>query len=184
MSDFRHETRVPAAERALFRRLTSASFAEVAAQLRVRQLTRVFAAQPDIALWLQKSWCPRRADLGLRLRDYLHARWPDFDWLAAYRDFCMKLRLPEAPSHGSPSAASAAFALYETAAQAQSFYEALARDAQQPALAALGRGAAAEHASFFNYFGLIVRRCEQPGGFQRLTPRDFQSLHAARVQRD
>jgi hypothetical protein len=71
----------------LFHSLAAASFLETAVPLHVNRLNAVFAARPDVVLWLEQVWWPQRAEHGRRLRDYLEATWPEFQWKSAYQEF-------------------------------------------------------------------------------------------------
>jgi hypothetical protein len=143
----------------LFHSLAAASFLETAAPLHANRLGQIFTAHPDVQLWLEQVWGPRRAGLGRRLRDFLEATWPEFDWSAAYEDFCESCR--RRPGPAGRSAALGALGLCVASAQAAVFYRALARGADDPPLRALARQAAHEHGSDFDYFRALFERCKR-----------------------
>lgn len=145
----------------LFYSLAAASFLETAVPLHVNRLGQVFAARPDVGLWLEQIWRPRRAELGCRLRAFIEATWPEFDWSAAYQEFCECYRPGPALADRNASAALAALGLCVTAAQAAVFYRALARSADEAALRALARQAAQVHGGCFDYSSDLFERCER-----------------------
>lgn len=71
----------------MFHSLAAASFLESAAPLHAERLNVVLAAQPEARLWLEQVWVAQRAELGRRLREYVEATWPEFDWNTAYAEF-------------------------------------------------------------------------------------------------
>jgi hypothetical protein len=144
----------------LFYSLAAASFLETAVPLHANRLGQVFAARPDVGLWLEQAWWPRRAELGRRLRGFIEATWPEFDWNAAYEEFYERYRL--GPALAAPGATPAALGLCVTSTQAAVFYRALARSADEPALRTLARQAADLHGvSFFDYARALFERCER-----------------------
>ncbi|HEX9674158.1 MAG TPA: hypothetical protein VGA12_12070 [Burkholderiales bacterium] len=143
----------------LFYSLAAASFLETAVPLHANRLRPICAAHPDVRLWLEQVWEPRRAKLGRRLRDYLEATWPEFDWSAAYEEFYESYRRHSVP--GGRSAALQVLGLCVTSAQAAVFYRALARGADDPALRALARQAAHEHGGDFDCFRALFERCKR-----------------------
>ena len=148
-----------------FHSLAAASFLETAVPEHVNRCTQVFGAHPDVGLWLEQVWWPQRAELGRQLREYVEATWPEFDWNAAYHEYHESHR----PRSGLESAHSGlaleALGLCVTAAQAALFYRTLANSADEPALRALARKAACDHAGFFDYFRALFERCQQ---FERI----------------
>ena len=148
-----------------FHSLAAASFLETAVPGHVNRCTQVFGAHPDVGLWLEQVWWPQRAELGRQLREYVEATWPEFDWNAAYHEYyeCHRPRAGLESGHGG--LALEALGLCVTAAQAALFYRALANSADEPALRALEREAACDHAGFFDYFRALYERCQQ---FQRV----------------
>lgn len=141
----------------LFHSLAAASFLETAAPLHVTRLGQVFASRPEVGLWLEMTWRPGRVQYGRRLRDYLETTWPEFDWNAAYQEYCESCR-PRPERH--VGTALGALGQCVTAAQAAVFYRALARSADDPALRALAREAAHDHGGCFDYFRALFERCE------------------------
>lgn len=144
-----------------FHSLAAASFLETAASLHVNRLVQVFSAQPDVRLWLEQVWWPRRAELGRRLRDYVGATWPEFDWNAAYHEFYESYRPRSGLSGRHGGVALEALGLCVTTAQAAVFYRALADCADEPALRALAREAACDHAVYFDFFRALFERCKR-----------------------
>jgi len=145
----------------LFHSLAAASLLETAVPLHVNRLHQVFAARPDVVLWLEHVWWPQRAEHGRRLRDYLEATWPEFDWKAAYQEFYESYRPRSGLEGRGAGAALEALGLCVTAAQAVVFYRALANCADEPALRALARQAACDHGGCFDYFSALFERCKR-----------------------
>ena len=145
----------------MFHSLAAASFLETAVQLHVNRLNEVFASRPDIGLWLEQVWWPQRAEHGRRLRDYLEATWPEFDWSAAYQEFYATYRPRSGLEGRGAGAALEALGLCVTSAQAAVFYRALAGCADEPALRELARQAACTHAGCFDYFRALFERCKR-----------------------
>jgi len=145
----------------LFHSLAAASFLEMAVPLHVNRLNQVFAARPDVVLWLEQVWWPQRAEHGRRLRDYLEATWPEFDWKAAYQEFYESYRPRSGLEGRGAGTALEALGLCVTAAQAAVFYRALANCADEPALRALARQAACDHGGCFDYFSALFERCKR-----------------------
>lgn len=144
----------------LFYGLGAASFLETAVPLHANRLGQAFAARPDVGVWLEQGWWPRRAELGRRLRGFVEATWPEFDWNAAYEEFHERYRL--GPALVAPGATLAALGLCVTSTQAAVFYRALARSADEPVLRTLARQAADLHGvSFFDYARALFERCER-----------------------
>jgi hypothetical protein len=107
-------------------------------------------------------WWPQRAALGRRLREYLERTWPEFDWNAAYKEFYGSYRRPRPGlDRREASAALGALGLCAAAAQAAVLYRALARCADEPALRALAREAASEHAGYFGHFRALFECCKR-----------------------
>jgi len=162
----------------LFHSLTAASFLETAVPLHVNRLSGIFAAHPDVALWLEQVWWVRRAELGGRLRGFVEATWPEFDWNAAYQEFHEFYRRPRPRLDGrGASATRESLGLCVIAAQAAVFYRALARCADEPSLRALACQAAQEYGGCFDYFrGLYERfnRGERAGLIS-----GWRTVHAA-----
>lgn len=149
-----------------FRSLVTASFLETAVPLHVNRLTQVFGADPDVRLWLEQVWWPQRAEIGRQLHAYVEATWPEFDWNAAYHEFCESYR-PRSGLEGLRArTAREALGLCVTEAQTALFYRALANSADEPQLRALARKAACDHAAFFDFFREFFesrRRIERVG---------------------
>lgn len=136
----------------MFRSLAAASFLETVVPLHVGRLAHALGADPDLRLWLEQIWWPRRAELGRRLRVYIETTWPEFDWNAAFREFQEGYRPCSALEGSSRRAAREVLGLCVMEAQAALLYRALAKCADEPQLRALIGQAAADHAEFFEYF--------------------------------
>ncbi|HEX9685580.1 MAG TPA: hypothetical protein VGA25_07000 [Burkholderiales bacterium] len=145
----------------LFYSLAAASFLETAVPLHANRLGQVLATRPEVGLWLEQAWWPRRAELGRRLREFIETTWPEFDWSAAYQEFYEGYRRGPAPAGRGTSAALEALDLCVTSTQAAVFYRALARGADEPALRALARQAAQVHGGGFDYSSALFERCER-----------------------
>jgi hypothetical protein len=144
-----------------FRSLAAASFLETAVPGHVNRLTQVFGAHADVGLWLEQVWWPQRAELGRQLREYLEATWPEFDWNVAYDEYYESNHARSGLESGDGGPAIEALRLCVATAQAALFYRALASSADEPALRALARKAARNHAGFFDYFRALFERCKQ-----------------------
>jgi hypothetical protein len=144
-----------------FHSLAAASFLETAVPAQVNRIARLFAAYPDVRLWLEQTWWPQRAELGRALRGYVEATWPEFDWHAAYQEFYGTYDPRSGLQSGRGHAALEALALCVTAAQAALFYRAWAACAEEPGLRALARRAANEHAAYFDFFRALFERCKR-----------------------
>lgn len=145
----------------MFHSLAAASFLEAAAPLQVNRLNPVLAAHPEARLWLERIWWPQRAEHGRRLREYVEATWPEFDWNAAYDEFYQVYRARPGIEDGRAGVALEALGLCVAEVQAAVFYRALARSADEPSLHGLARQAASDHAGFFDYFRAIYDRCNR-----------------------
>ena len=144
-----------------FHSLATASFLETVVPLHVHRLAPVFAAYPDVQLWLEQAWRAGRAELGRQLREHVEATWPEFDWNAAYREFNDQYRPCSGLRGRHATAAHEALGLCVTAAQAAVFYRALAHGADEPALRDLARRAARDHAGYFDFFRALFRNPTQ-----------------------
>ena len=141
-----------------FHSLAVASFLETAVPLHVERLARALASDPDVAIWLEQVWWPRRAELGRRLREYVEATWPEFDWSAAYHEFHRGYRPQSGLEGARGGAARAALGLCATETQVVMLYRAYANSADDPQLRALAGAAAVEHAEFFEFFRALFER--------------------------
>ncbi len=117
-----------------FHSIAMASFLETAVPLQVNRLAQVFGAHSDTGSWLEQVWWPQRAELGRQLREYIEATWPEFEWNAAYQEFCESYRPRSGLAKRDSGLALEALGLCVTAAQAALFYRALASSADEPAL--------------------------------------------------
>jgi hypothetical protein len=152
----------------LFYGLAAASFLETAVPLHATRLAQVFATRPEVGLWLEQAWCPRRAELGRRLCDFVAATWPEFDWSAAYQEFYERYRRGPALAGRVPGAALEALGLCV---------------ADEPALRALAQHAAQVHASGFDYSSALFERCARYERVGLLTA--WRAVHAScRAARD
>lgn len=147
----------------MFHSLATASFLETAVPAQVHRAGLALAGCPDAAQWLEQVWWPRRSGIGRRLREYVQTTWPEFDWNAAYQEFYEARRAAGRPGGGRRGPALAALELCATASQAAVFYRALARCADEPALRALAREAADEHAAYFDHFRGWFERSRRHG---------------------
>jgi len=144
----------------MFHSLAVASFLESAAPLHAERLSAVLGAQPEARLWLEQVWVAQRAELGLRLREYVEATWPEFDWNTAYAEFLKPCRARAGIDRRRPVALEALrLCIWET--QAAVFYRGLARGADEAGLRALAREAASAHAAFFDYFRGVHEHCKR-----------------------
>jgi hypothetical protein len=151
-----------------FHSLAAASFLETAAPRQASRLVAACAGRPDLAAWLEQVWWPQRAELGRRLRDYIEATWPEFDWNGAYEEFTDHYRPCPATAGGAGGTALPVLALCVTAAQSALLYRALGASVDDPALRALTARAAAEHAAFFDYLRPLYERGRRLEGLGRI----------------
>jgi len=142
-----------------FHSLAAASFLETAVDLQVDRVIAVFGGRPDVVVWLEHVWRPRRADLGRRLRELIESVWPEFDWVAAYQEFHDEsgARAARGPRHARETLE--ALELCVVSAQAAVFYRSLFRSADLPALRALAEDAARDYAHYFDFFSGVYERC-------------------------
>jgi hypothetical protein len=161
----------------LFYGLAAASFLETAAPLHADRLARIFATRPEVGRWLEQSWCPRCTELGRRLRDFIAATWPEFDWDAAYQEFHERYRRGPAQGNREPGIALEAMGLCVASTQAAVFYRALARGADEPALRELARQAAQAHAGAFDHASALFERCARYERVGLLTA--WRALHTS-----
>jgi hypothetical protein len=144
----------------MFHSLAAASFLETAVALHAERLNVVLAAQPEARLWLEQVWVAQRADLGRRLREYVEATWPEFDWNAAYAEFLQPCRARTGIDRRRPVALEALrLCVWETLAAV--FYRGLARAADEAGLRALAHEAASAHTTFFDYFRGVHEHCKR-----------------------
>lgn len=148
----------------IFHGLAAASFLETAAPRQANRLAQLYDGRPDVQQWLEQVWWPRRVELGRRLRGYIEATWPEFEWAAAYEEFCEAYRPCSGVSGRAGGTALGTLALCMTAAQAALFYRALGAGADDPALRALAARAAAEHAGYFDYLRPLFERGKRHEG--------------------
>lgn len=144
-----------------FHSLAAASFLETAAPRQANRLAQGYAARPDVQAWLEQVWWSQRAELGRQLRGYIEATWPEFDWSAAYEQFCETYRPRSGVVGRAGGTALETLALCVTTAQSALFYRALAVSSDDPALRALAFRAAAEHAGFFDYLRPLFERAKR-----------------------
>ena len=164
----------------LFHSLAAASFLEAAVPADATRLGDVVAARPEVEHWLEQVWWPRRAMRGRRLRDYLEATWPEFDWSAAYQEYLECCRPRKERGMG---VALGALGQCVAAAQAAVFYRALARSADDPALRVLAREATHDHSECFDYFRAVFERRVKEERMGLIT--GWRAVHAAcRAARD
>lgn len=144
----------------MFHGLAVASFLESAAPLHAERVNAVLGTQPEARLWLEQVWVAQRVELGLRLRAYVEATWPEFDWSTAYAEFLRPCRARAGINRRRPVALEALrLCVWET--QAAVFYRGLARGADEAGLRALAREAASAHAAFFDYFRGVHEHCKR-----------------------
>lgn len=145
----------------MFHSLAAASFLESVAEMHVERLSSVLAAQPEARLWLEQVWVPQRAELGRRLREYVEATWPEFDWNAAYAEFQQSFRTRVRFELRSPAAALDVVARCVAEVQLAVLYRGLAKAADESLLRGLAREAASAHAMFFDFFRGAFERCKR-----------------------
>lgn len=144
-----------------FHSLAAASLLESAAGAQTAQLVRIFGAYPDVRLWLELHWLPRRSELSAQLRAYVEATWPEFDWSAAHEEFAAAYRNGPGAAAWRPGITIEALRPCVTAAQAALFYRTVAASADEPGLRGLARAAAREHATYFDFFRALFERARR-----------------------
>jgi hypothetical protein len=145
----------------IFHTLAVASFLETAAPRQVNRLAQVYGARPDVRQWLEQVWWPLRVELGRQLRGYIEATWPEFDWGAAYEEFCAAHPPRSGVEGRAGGTALETLALCVASAQAALVYRSLAACADDPALRALAGRAAAEHAGHFDALRPLFERMKR-----------------------
>ena len=145
----------------MYHSLAAASFLESVAEMHVERLSSVLAAQPGARLWLEQVWVPQRAELGRRLREYVEATWPEFDWSAAYAEFQHCFRTRVRFELRNPAAALEVVARCVAEVQLAVLYRGLAKSADESLLRGLVREAASAHAMFFDFFRGAFEHCKR-----------------------
>lgn len=142
----------------MFHGVTAASLLETAAPLYAERLLRIAAFDPDMAVWVDTVWRQRRDACGRELRAYVEATWPEFDWSAAYEEFCDEYRQRPGRALAYANPALEAVARCTVESQAAVFYRAVANSADDPALRRLAGSAAGDHADCFERFRSYYER--------------------------
>src|SRR5262245_24066453 len=145
----------------MFHSLAAASFLESAVALQVESLNPVLARHPEARLWLEQVWLPQRAELGRRLREYVEATWPEFDWNTAYEEFQQPRVARARTERRHNGAALEVMARCAVEAQYALFYRGLAKAADEASLRDLAGEAAAAHAMFFDFFRGVFESCKR-----------------------
>jgi hypothetical protein len=144
----------------MFHGLAAASLMESAAPLHAERVGAAFGAQPEARLWLEQAWVPQKSELARRMREYVGATWPEFDWSTSCEEFLRSRRVRDGLARRRPAALEALrLCVWET--QGAMFYRALARAADDAALRALAGEAAAAHAAFFAHFRGVYEHCKR-----------------------
>jgi hypothetical protein len=136
----------------LFHGVATASFLEAAAPIGAGRVARAVMEAPDAAHWADNVWRPQRSARGQALRTYIDAVWPEFDWAAAYDDFCKLYAQRPGYAAGQTNPALEMLACCVLESQAALFYRAIAAGADDPVLRELARAAAREHCACFEVF--------------------------------
>lgn len=166
----------------LFHGLAVASFLETAAPCAASRLVRAMGGDSEIANWMGGVWRSQREACGRELRAYIEATWPEFDWAAAYEGFCKVHGQSPGRAVGRTSPALEAVTRCALESQAALFYRAVAASADDPALRAIARTAARDHAGCFAFFRSLFerRKCQQAVGFAAGLRAVLASSRAAR----
>ena len=135
-----------------------ASFVESTAPLDTSRLVRLSQGHPDVRLWVERVWLPKRAEHGNLFREYIDTTWPEFDWAGAYQEFSSAYGSRTAARVGPPGLALEFIARCATETTLAVFYRTLARAADEPALRELAAGAARDHTAYFGYFRVLFER--------------------------
>lgn len=143
----------------LFHGLAAASFLESAAPLCAERLVHAVADDPVVAGWVDRIWRPCRDARGRELRAYIEATWPEFDWIAAYDEFCSwyERHLGRVCGHLHLTLETVVRCTVES--QAAVFYRAIANSADDPALRQLAGTGARDHGDCFEFFKSFYERC-------------------------
>ncbi len=151
----------------IFHGLAAASFLEAAAPGRANGIARAVAAAPHVGRWLVEVWGPQRSARAQALRAYIDAVWPEFDWPAAYEDFCRLCAQRPGWVATSTNPALEVLACCVRESQAALFYRAVAAGADDPVLRELAHAAAREHCGCFEVFKAVFEQGarRQPVGF-------------------
>src|SRR5882672_9844161 len=137
---------------AMFFLIAGASFVEATTDLYTRNLLDYFAADDEIAEWLEVHWLPEELQHGRALRRYVQLAWPEFDWDGVYAAF-----LPEFTEQCSDDGieptrtremASRCIVEMGTA----SYYRTLSRMTDDPVLTSLTQRIAEDEVSHYKHF--------------------------------
>jgi hypothetical protein len=141
----------------LFYSLACASLLEADMPLAAERLLQFFGGDQVLTQWLRSEWLPRKVARAARLREYMEAMWPEYDWVAGYEHY---RAVASARGCGSLRRTGVHEALARCVATAQSgvFYRSLARWAEDRRLRELARVMATEEALCFPHFRQLYDR--------------------------
>jgi len=146
--------------------IAAASFMEITTDRYTRNLVDKFAADPEIAYWLQEHWLPEEIQHGEALRRYVAVAWPEFDWDRAYAAFIDEFTPYCAAERLEPTLSREMASRCVVEMGTASFYTALSRTAGEPVLARLAALIAADEIRHYKHFYRYFRRyrdCEAAG---------------------
>jgi len=149
----------------LFYVLASASFVEITSDLYTRNLIEFFDGDEEVVGWLERSWEREEVQHGAILKRYVQARWPDFDWETAYRNFFAEYGRICSVEQFAPSRALQLAALCVVETGTSSFYRMLAAFTTDPELQQIATGISADEVRHYKHFYRYFQRyraVEQP----------------------
>jgi hypothetical protein len=144
-------------EQFTFYSMAAISFLESAVPAYVENLCLLYQKDADFQEWLRTTWQPEERRHGQWAREYLHARWPDFNWDKAFAMYYANE--PKASTdHLHPSPALEAMSRCVTESQTAMVYIALSRYTSDPSLKALLRRMSADEVRHYKIFLHAYRR--------------------------
>ncbi len=149
---------------ALFLLVASASFVESGSDLYAGNLAGLFAADPEVADWLQRQWEPEELIHGVALRQYVQRVWPEFDWPGAFRAFMDEYRGLCAVERYEPTRAQEMAARCIVEMGTTSFYQALNAVSHEPVLRQLTTLIRADEIRHYKHFYAYYRRYQRSQG--------------------
>ena len=122
----------PREDRVVFYAAAVSSFLETSVPLYTRELRTMFAADPEVVEWLDRTWEPEESGHGRLMREYLARTWPEYRWEDAYSAFLDEYRGYCGPGLLRASPARELLSRCVTECQAAMLYRTLASYASDP----------------------------------------------------
>lgn len=153
-------TRVKSRE-TLFYVLTAASFVEIAADLYTDNLIQFFNGDDEAVDWLSTHWKNEEVRHGQVLRAYVRHVWPEFDWDLAYNSFFQDYSRQCTIEEFEPTRGLEMVARCVVETGTSTFYQALAKLADEPVLEGIAMRIRAEEVNHYKYFYRFFRKYRQ-----------------------